>query len=174
MRLVAPGDSAPASVHRYLLPSEDQVITVRRHPAILLRPVVEILGGLIVAGALSNTIAAGNGALLSLIWWIWLLLLVRFVWKVADWYVDYFVITSRRMLSTYGIITRKVAMMPISKVTDMSFRRSVMGRVLGYGEFVLESAGQDQALTNIKYLPYPEQLYLECCGMLFPDKDSGD
>jgi hypothetical protein len=50
----------------------------------------------------------------------------------------------------------------------MSFRRSFPGRLLGYGEFIVESAGQDQALRNVEFIPYPEQLYLLICGMLFP------
>jgi hypothetical protein len=54
-------------------------------------------------------------------------------------------------------------------VTDMSFQRSAMGRVFGYGEFIVESAGQEQALSSVNFLPYPEQLYLEICGLLFPD-----
>jgi hypothetical protein len=65
-----------------------------------------------------------------------------------------------------------VNMMPLSKVTDMSFQRSTLGRILGYGEFILESAGQDQALRIVDHLPYPEQLYLEVCGLIF--KDQGD
>jgi len=60
-------------------------------------------------------------------------------------------------------------MMPLAKVTDMSFRRSALGRLLGYGEFIVESAGKEQALHTINFLPYPEQLYLEVCGLLFPD-----
>ena len=32
-------------------------------------------------------------------------------------------------------------MMPLTKVTDMSYNVSMLGRVLGYGEFVFESAG---------------------------------
>src|SRR5665811_1723416 len=67
--------------------------------------------------------------------------------------------TSRRMRLATGVITRKVAMMPLVKVTDMSFQRSSLGRLLGYGEFILESAGQDQALRVVDHLPYPEQLY---------------
>ena len=53
----------------------------------------------------------------------------------------------------------------------MSFQRSATGRLLGFGEFIVESAGQEQALSNVKYLPYPEQLYLEVCGLLFKDKE---
>ncbi|WP_055480328.1 PH domain-containing protein [Sphaerimonospora mesophila] len=175
MRLVTHGDSAPSSVNRYLLPHEHQVIMVRRHPAVLLRPVAEIFGGLILAGLLSKWLSdSGAGQALVLIWWAWLLLLIRFVWKVAEWSVDYFVVTSSRMLLTTGLITRKVAMMPLSKVTDMSFQRSLLGRMLGYGEFVMESAGQDQALRTVPYIPYPETLYLEVCQMIFPGKDSDD
>jgi len=55
-------------------------------------------------------------------------------------------------------------MMSLTKVTDMSFQRFLMGRILGYGEFILESAGQDRTLSNVDYLPYPEHLYLEVCG----------
>jgi len=175
MRLVTHGDSAPSSVNRYLLPHEHQVIMVRRHPAVLLRPVAEVFGGLILAGLLSKWFGdQGGGGVLVVVWWAWLLLLIRFVWKVAEWSVDYFVVTSKRMLLTTGLITRKVDMMPLGKVTDMSFQRSVLGRMLGYGEFVLESAGQDQALSRVNYIPYPETLYLEVCQMLFPGGNDSD
>ncbi len=50
----------------------------------------------------------------------------------------------------YGVFTRRVAMMPLMKVTDMSYNRSVLGRLVGYGEFVLESAGQEQALRTVE------------------------
>src|SRR3954452_24260144 len=169
MRLVTPGDSAPGSIHRYLLPHEHQVITVRRHPAVLMTPIAFVLGGLVIAGVLSNVIANHGGAIVSWIWWAWLLLLAWFVWRVAEWSVDYFVITNQRMLLTTGLITRKVAMMPLAKVTDMSFKRTIAGRRLGTGEFALESAGKEQALSTVPYLPYPEQLYLEVCEMIFPN-----
>ena len=32
-----------------------------------------------------------------------------------------------------------VAMMPLLKVTDMTYDRSLLGRIVGYGTFVLES-----------------------------------
>ena len=44
--------------------------------------------------------------------------------------------------------------MPLAKVTDMSFQRFTMGRILGYGEFILESAGQGQALNRVDRLSY--------------------
>ena len=65
-------------------------------------------------------------------------------------------------------------MMPLTKVTDMRFERIPAGRLLGYGKFVVESAGQDQALQTVDHLPYPEQLYLEVCGLIFKDKGDSD
>jgi hypothetical protein len=56
----------------------------------------------------------------------------------------------------------------------MRFERSAIARVLGYGTFIVESAGQDQALSRIDHLPYPEQLYIEVCGLIFKDPGSGD
>ncbi len=171
MRLVPNTDTVPASVNRYLLPHERQVITVHKHPAVLIRPIFEVLIGLAIAGWLSNSVAHGNGTVLLVIWILWALLLLRLGIKILDWSVDYFVVTSQRFVLATGVITRKVNMMPLSKVTDMSFQRTTLGRILGYGEFILESAGQDQALRVVDHIPYPEQLYLEVCGLIFKDKD---
>ena len=175
MRLVPNTDTVPASVNRYLLPHERQVITVHQHPAILIRPIFEVLIGLAIAGWLSNSIAHGNGIVILVIWVLWGVVFLRLVVKVVEWAETYFVVTSQRFILSTGLVTRKVNMMPLAKVTDMSFQRSAMGRILGFGEFVLESAGQDQALSNVDYLPYPEQLYLEVCGLIFKDTtDGGD
>jgi len=173
MRLPTRGATGPAAVNRYLLPNEQQVITVRRHPAVLIGPSLLTLAGLLAAGVLSATLLHSNGTLVTVVWVAWLVLFVRMIWKAINWAVDFFVVTSHRILLTSGVLTRKVAMMPLTKVTDMSFQRTFAGRMLGFGEFIVESAGQDQALRNIDHIPYPEQLYLEVCGMLFGSDDQG-
>jgi hypothetical protein len=58
-------------------------------------------------------------------------------------------------------------MMPLVKVTDMRFSRSIVGRLLGYGEFRLESAGQDQALGRIPWVADPDATYRELCAIIF-------
>jgi len=171
MRLVPNTDTVPPSVNRYLLPHERQVITVHQHPAVLIRPIFEVLVGLAIAGWLTNAVAHGSGTVILVIWILWGLLFIRLLVKVFEWSETYFVVTSQRMLLATGLIAKKVNMMPLTKVTDMSFQRSSMGRILGYGEFIVESAGQDQALSHVDHLPYPEQLYLEVCGLIFKDKE---
>jgi uncharacterized membrane protein YdbT with pleckstrin-like domain len=178
MRLAPNTDTVPASVNRYLLPHERQVISVHEHPAVLIGPIALVLVGLAIAGVLSNYVAHGNMDAILIIWGAWVVLLLWLVGKIWDWSVNYFVVTSHRLLLAQGFIVRKVGMLPLTKVTDMSFQRSTIGRILGYGEFIVESAGQDQALRNVKFIPYPEQLYLEVCGLIFKDEeqpaDAGD
>jgi len=172
MRLAPNTDTVPASVNRYLLPHERQVISVHQHPAVLIKPIFWVLLGLAIAGFLSNALANGNGTVILIIWILWLIPLVWLIWRIIDWVLTYFVITSQRLLLARGFPTRRVDMMPLTKVTDMSFNRSPVGQILGFGEFVVESAGQDQALRHIEYLPYPEQLYLEVCGLIFKDTEA--
>jgi hypothetical protein len=173
MRLIAPGGrgTPPREVNKYLLLHEHQVITVRQHPAVLMSPVLVALGGLVLTVVLQGSILKAQSGLMAIIWILWGILFLRALWAAATWAVDYFVVTSQRMILTSGLLSRKIAMMPLNKVTDMSFQRSFAGRLLGYGEFIIESAGQDQALRNIPFIPYPEQLYLEVCNLLFPGGD---
>lgn len=170
---VVPNETVPASIYRVLLPHERRVITVRFHPAVLIRPVAWALGGLAVAGLIS-VIPRLPGTFLLVVWLLWLLLLIRLLYAIYVWLEDYFVVTSQRLLVAKGVLTKSVNMMPLTKVTDMRFERSPMGRILGYGTFIVESAGQDQALRKIDHLPYPEQLYLEVCGLIFKDPGAGD
>lgn len=64
--------------------------------------------------------------------------------------------------------------MPLAKVTDLTYERTIVGRLLGYGVFVIESAGQQQALSRIAYIPHPDQLYHEVSGLLFGSSPSTD
>lgn len=42
----------------------------------------------------------------------------------------------------------------------MKYEQSPLGRALNYGTFIIESAGQDQALREVAHLPNPNELYL--------------
>ncbi|MDL4771613.1 MULTISPECIES: PH domain-containing protein [Thermomonosporaceae] len=154
-------DSGSRTVDKYLMSHEGRVIAVRRHPAVLMYPVAVVLGGLVLCGV------AGVLVGLIWIWWLWLLTLGLLLWKVIAWSMEFFLVTEHRVMVISGVLNRDVAMMPLAKVTDIALERSVLGRMLGYGEFVMESAGQKQALRNVGFMPYPEQLYLEVSSVIF-------
>jgi Bacterial PH domain len=155
----------PHHLQRYLLPHEDVSVVIRRHPAMLLRYILEALAGLIIAGVLSDLIA--NGTIRTVIWCAWLIGLSRLAFKTFEWSDEYFAVTSVRVILVHGITVRRVDMMPLKKITDLTLNRSLLGRMLGYGTVVLESAGQDQALSSVEYVPEPEAVYLDISAVVF-------
>lgn len=171
------GGPGPIRVDRYLLPREVPVVAVRKHPAVLIPPAAMALAGLLAAGALSATILQHHKVPLAVVWLLCAFLVARLIWKAANWSVDYFVVTDNRMFQTSGFFTRNIGAVSHTKVTDLTFRRSSAGRLLGYGELIVETAAVDQALSRVDYIPHPEAVYLRVCkGILFPDRpgDDGD
>ncbi|GAA0538116.1 membrane protein [Saccharopolyspora subtropica] len=162
---------APRDPDEYLLDTERRVIRVRRHWAVLVWDLFEAVGLLVGLVLVSYLVPPGNGWLVqNVLWYAGLAVLVRFAYQVLDWYVERIVVTDKRFLITSGIFTTNVAMMPITKVTDLTFARTLMGRILGYGTLVVESAGQIQALNRIEYVPSPDEVEDAISGLVFGDK----
>lgn len=150
---------------RYLLRGEQTVVVTRRHWVKLTLPCLAVVLALVLLLWVAASSTGGNGLTLMLV-------LVGIVvawagWQWLEWRKEWFIATDRRLLRTYGIITQRVAMMPLAKVTDMSYDRSILGRLLGYGQFVMESAGQDQALSEITFVPDPDEKYQAMCETIF-------
>jgi membrane protein YdbS with pleckstrin-like domain len=156
----------PRKMARYLLPGEHAVICLRRHPVILAGPV--LVAGLAAVVALTLSVVAPE-ALAAAGWLVALGLAARLAWRALNWYVDYFAVTSQRLTLITGALTRSVDMVPLGKVTDLGYERTVGGRWLGYATFIVETAGEAQGIGSVDYLPYPDQLYHEVCGILFGD-----
>src|SRR4051794_26286372 len=156
-------------LERYLVDGETIIVAVRLHWVHLAREILIASAATAFAFWVDVTVPLSPaGQLLHnaslLLWWgaaLWLL------WRVLNWRRDWFVATDKRFLLFYGFIRRRVAMMPLLKVTDMTYDRSILGRILGYGNFVLESAGQDQALSNIDHVPDADVHYKAICTQLF-------
>jgi hypothetical protein len=155
-----------ADPRRYLLPSERPVIQVRRHWGVLAGDTLQSLG-LLIAGIFVIRVGGDQDFIRMLAIYFCVFVVIRWAWIIGDWYVERFIVTDKRVLLITGIVTRKVAIMPLVKVTDLTFNRSALGQMLGYGEFVVESAGQDQALSRITFIPKPEKLYIQMSELLF-------
>ncbi|MEG3616768.1 PH domain-containing protein [Isoptericola haloaureus] len=151
-------------LRRYVLAGERVSVATRLHWAKLVEPIATTLAATVLVAWLHST--SGSG----LVWVLWLLPAGRLVARWAEWHYEWFVATDKRLLLTYGFIIHKVAMMPLAKVTDMGYTRTPVGQVLGYGRFVMESAGQDQALRQIDHVPDPDQTYRTLCDTIFAPK----
>lgn len=155
------------SLQRYLLDGERVVVSVRQHWGKLSGPLALALAGLLFVLWVDAHTRVSTGAVTRLLWMLWLGLLLWTIYQVLSWRHDRFVATDKRLLLSYGLLTQRVAMMPLMKVTDMSYQRSVPGRVFGYGQFILESAGQDQAIRQIDWVPRPDHTYRVICAEIF-------
>ncbi|MEU5562483.1 MULTISPECIES: PH domain-containing protein [Micromonospora] len=161
-RRVLPLEDEPSSlVARYLFPTERYRGEWKRHWIHLATPILIGIAATFVLGYLSGFLAGQDvGALTTVAVLLWFAVMGWVAWRVADWWYDRFILTNKRVMVVNGIITRRVAMMPLVRVTDMKYEQTPTGRALNYGTFVLESAGQEQALREIKNLPNPNELYL--------------
>jgi len=163
---------APRDSDEYLLDSERRVIRVRLHWAFLAWDIFEAVALLAVAVMVSYLLPPSMWLLQNVLWYAALFVVLRFAYLVLSWWVERIVVTDKRVMMTTGIITTKVLMMPIGKVTDLTYKRTLGGRLLGYGTMVVESAGQIQALNKIDYLPKAEQVYDAISELVFGDKEA--
>jgi hypothetical protein len=93
--------------------------------------------------------------------------------RVAEWWMRHFIVTKRRVLLTSGVIVRTVTLLPLRRITDLTWQETLLGQVLGYGTFRFESAGQDQALRHLTYMPDAQGLYREVSRLLFSSDYGG-
>ena len=185
-RRVLPLEDEPTTlVSRYLFPTERYRGEWKRHWIHLSTPLLVGIGSTLLLGYLAGFLTRQEvDGLVTAAVLIWLGVMGWVAWKVGDWYFDRFILTNKRVMVVNGIVTRKVAMMPLLRVTDMKYEQSALGRMLSYGTFVLESAGQDQALREVKHLPNPNELYLRVVEEMYEpqavearlgkDGDAGD
>ncbi len=161
---------APRDPDEYLLDTERRVIRIRRHWAVLLWDTFEAVALLAICVLVSYLLPPAAWVIQNILWYAALIVILRFAYVVMEWWVERLVVTDKRFVMTTGVYTTKVLMMPITKVTDLTYERSATGRMFGYGTMVVESAGQIQALNRIDYLPRPEEFYDTISELVFGDK----
>jgi membrane protein YdbS with pleckstrin-like domain len=158
------------ALQRYVLANEKIVIATHRHWAMLWEPILTTAGSFVLAVSVLVAVEPSVRDELAWLWLPFLVLAARLLFKWLAWRAEWFVVTDRRLLLLTGLLVHRVAMMPSEKVTDLGYERTPLGQVLGYGTFILESAGQDQALERVTWIPRPDSRYRLIIATLFhPD-----
>lgn len=156
----------------YLLPSERRVIRLRRHWTVVAWDAIETVLLFGVLAGLSYIASSSAWLVQNILWYLAILVLARFGYTLYEWWDEKFLVTDKRFVLITGVFTVRVAMMPLSKVTDLTYERNLLGHMLGYGTVVVESAGQIQAFNRIEHLPQPERIYDAISELVFGDKQS--
>lgn len=84
----------------------------------------------------------------------------RFAYRFMKWaFFDRLYITNRRIIGSTGFLGSEINTMPLTRVTDISYKTTIAAEIFHYGILRVETAGQDQALGLIPYLDKPERFY---------------
>jgi uncharacterized membrane protein YdbT with pleckstrin-like domain len=114
--------------------------------AVLLAGEVLIPAG---SGAAVERLALAVLAVALLMWWL--------IYPILAWQTTVYELTTRRMRIRDGILTRHGRDIPLSRVTDVSFRKGILDRLLDCGTLVVESAGEHGELT-LANIPHVERV----------------
>ncbi|HVS67284.1 MAG TPA: PH domain-containing protein [Mycobacteriales bacterium] len=134
-----------------ILDSDEHVVrNLRPHWRRVAGPVVlaPIVVGLASYGYFS---LPDNGARKVLRWIILIVAAVVLIWwsvrPFLFWLTTRYVVTDRRVLMRSGVLSRKGRDVPLTRVNDVSFTRSLIERFFGSGTLVIESAGERGQVT---------------------------
>src|SRR4051812_45323610 len=141
-------------VRRHLISDEGEVVIdeVRQHWVVYSVPMLEVA----LAAALLLTMATTKIGVQPVLLAIVLVLLAHAFWQFLTHHRDRFVVTNMRVMRIRGVFSQTVATTPIARVLDITLKKPIIGRVLGYGHFVFESAAQDQGFREIRWVSRPD------------------
>jgi uncharacterized membrane protein YdbT with pleckstrin-like domain len=113
--------------------------------------------GVVIIGAISAAVLAAPS---WLAWVAIVALAVAAVWLVGRyirWSSTSLVVTNRRLISRTGVFVRTSREIPLPALTDISYRQSLLERIIGAGDVLLESAGR-QGHEVFPDLPRPARI----------------
>jgi hypothetical protein len=152
---------------RYLGDGERVLLSTRQHPFALVRAALDT-AGLLLPLALATWGIAGiellQGApgtwLVRLGFIAMLALVARLAWAVLSWELERIVVTSEKVIHVSGVLDRRIASTPLSKVSEFTVRQPMMGRIFDYGSLVVDvPGGREAALHGLAHVPDPAGVY---------------
>ena len=158
--MLPPPTARTGDIQKYLALGESVILILRRHSMVLDAAIGIWLGTLGAGVALGLASSHQPHWHLGVIGgWIVLAGAGLLAWKTGGWWVARYVITNERVLLIEGLISRRVRAVPLSKVTHTDYRRTLSGRLLGYGTISLDSAGTHDGLRELTTIPRPDEVY---------------
>lgn len=122
-----------------LNPGETIVISTRTHPKALILPILALVV-LLAVGVFVQT--AIDERIVSLV--VWIIVAVGVVWFVLRpfliWLTATYAITTRRLITRHGVITRRGHDIPLTRISDVAYEKDLIDRLLGCGTLIISDA----------------------------------
>jgi uncharacterized membrane protein YdbT with pleckstrin-like domain len=139
---------------KFLSPGEEIVTEFKPHWTSILGPIGITLTALALMIILlifaSGTVRQWGPLVVAVLW------LVFSAKGFIGWLTTEHVITNERVIHRQGFISKHGKEIPLEMINTVAFRQTVFERIVGSGDVVIESAGE-QGQTLYKDIPRPEQ-----------------
>ena len=132
---------------------ESIVVDTRTHPKALLLPILALVVLLAVGVFVQSAVDEGRVHQV-----VWVLVALGVVWFVVRpaliWLTATYTVTTRRLITRHGVITRRGHDIPLSRVSDVAYERDLIDRLLGCGTLVVSDASThgQVALPDIPHI----------------------
>ena len=115
------------------------VVDTRTHPKALLLPIFAMVVFLAI-GVLVQT-QTDQGIVHKV---VWVLVAIGILWffvrRFLIWLTATYTITTRRLITRHGVITRRGHDIPLTRVSDVAYEKDLIDRLLGCGTLVISDA----------------------------------
>jgi membrane protein YdbS with pleckstrin-like domain len=118
---------------------ESVVVDTRTHPKALLLPIFALVVFLAI-GVFVQT-QTDQGIVHKVVWVVVAVgILWFFVRRLLIWLTATYTITTRRLITRHGGITRRGHDIPLTRVSDVAYEKDLIDRMLGCGTLVISDA----------------------------------
>lgn len=153
-------NSAMALSSKMLMDGEQTVLSTRTHIKALLAPFLILLTVSFAGAFLAARVGdSGSG------WVRWVVVAVAAVlllWGVVipflTWLLWTYNVTDVRIVEQKGILTRTGRVIPLSRINDVEFEKSLSDRMLGCGTLVIRNASEEAGL-KLNDIPHIERFH---------------
>ncbi len=144
--------------------ARDEQVVRHLHPHWLSVVAPAVLAGVLLVVAAVVAVITPDTGTGNIIQWIVLgiavVALVAVIPPLVRWRSTNYVITTHRVMVRRGVLTKSGKDITLAKITDVSYRQSLLDRVIGAGSLHIESAGDspDEDLASVPNSDEVQQL----------------
>jgi len=118
---------------------ETLVVDTRTHPKALLLPLLALVVFLAIGTFVQTQVDQKE-----VDWVVWGLVVIGAIWFVLRpfliWLTASYTITTRRLITRHGVITRRGHDIPLTRISDVAYEKDLLDRLLGCGTLVISDA----------------------------------
>lgn len=131
---------------------EDIALDLHPHWEFFLKPAAALLGAVVVGLWVAFGWDDAPGAIEAVVGVLVLLALGWFAITYARWATTHFVVTTDRLIYRHGVLAKHGIEIPLERVNTVFFSQSILERMVGSGDLVIESAGEmgRQSFSNVR------------------------